>query len=94
MKTRKKINVADKAYIEANLDKTPEEIQEAINLDTESIIPYMVECIKKLPLKQAKLNAGGQTAVTFIDGMDDIIDKDKPRTGLNADYIFRRKNKK
>lgn len=94
MKTRKKINAADQAYIEANLDKTPEEIQDVIKLDTASIIPYMAECIKKLPLKQAKINAGGQTAITFVDNMDDMVDKDKPRTGLNADYIFRRKNKK
>lgn len=94
MKTRKKINVADQAYIEANLDKTPEEIRDAINLDIESIVAYMADCIKKIPLKNAKLNAGGQTAITFIDGMDDMVDKDKPRTGLNADYIFRRKNKK
>jgi hypothetical protein len=94
MKIRKRINAADQAYIEANLDKTPEEIRDMIELDTEVIIAYMADCIKKLPLKQAKLKAGSQTAVTFVDGMDDVVDKDRPRTGLNADYIFRRKNKK
>ena len=93
MALRKKINAADKAYIEANLDKNSLEIQEEIGLEQMAAAEYIKTARAQAMLKRAKI--GGEEngrAITFIDNMDDVVDKDKPRTGLNAPYIFRRKN--
>jgi hypothetical protein len=94
-KLRSKMNKADEAYIEANLDKNSLEISEEIGLDQLVVADFLKAARKDKIREPGRLRVNGKViGATLTDAMAEYEPKKDNNGNLDAPYIFRRQNKK
>lgn len=94
-KLRTKMNKADEAYIEANLDKNSLEISQEIGLDQLVIANFLKEARKDRVREPGRLRVDGKVVgATLTEAMSEYTPKKDNNGNLDAPYIFRRQNKK
>lgn len=94
-KLRTKMNKADEAYIEVNLDKNSLEISEEIGLDQLVVAEFLKSARKERVREPGRLRADGKiVGATLTEAMADYTPKKDNNSNLDAPYIFRRQNQK
>lgn len=94
-KLRTKMNKADEAYIEANLDKNSLEISEEIGLEQLVVAAFLKEARKDRLREPGRLRADGKViGATLTPEMAEYTPKKDNNGNLDAPYIFRRQNQK
>lgn len=95
MAKRKKINKADEAYIDANLDKNSLEISEEIDLDQLVVAEYLKTARKEAIKEPARLrdSNGNIVGITLTEEMS-MHPVAPPRIDTQPDYIYRKNKKK
>lgn len=94
-KLRTKMNKADEAYIEANLDKNSLEISGEIGLDQMIVADFLKEARKDRLKEPGRLRVDGKVVgATLTEDMSAYTPKKDNNGNLDAPYIFRRQNQK